>query len=256
MDSRTPTKTFAPNYLVGEALSYGFDYDGVLAARRGYAHDVWRRYGIVRYSADGPTFLGLALACDVDVPAGVNVVITGDLASFSIFPYADVRRGTGISQTAIDFRYTYQLGNTPVVALFPRLGFYNSAGEIMADDPIGATPGVQDPLADGVIFLAYELIDGALNGYDDPTTLSHEMVHLLTDVPHTGGSLANAAWYNVLNVFSHRGETRPVWNGQPGSAAAVSEQSWRTDLLTLVSVAYLGSEYDPCAMSGASPWLF
>jgi hypothetical protein len=251
-DPLSPPRFFSPRWVVGTQLT-GTSFGGALDAQRAYADDEWNRFGVVHYGYSGPTFLGLEAACGVAVPRyGVNELINGPLADFPTFPFYDLRRADLKSQTAVDFRNTYQNAATPVVAMFPVLGHYDQDG-VIRDNPqtLGATPGVVDPYADGVIFLKYQ------TSY--PMPLAHEMIHLLTGQKHDESSRSlvwsiNTGGFGILNLFSETFDSGWVWNGRYGSEAGVDYQAWRSSLLTLVSVDY-SSNYNQCTDARGSLWL-
>jgi hypothetical protein len=245
-----------PRWLVASELGNraGVDYDLVLRTQRDYAHGEWTLYAVVRYDGDGsPSFRGLDLACGVKINDAAAALFTDPYGAFRVFPYEDLRRDDRSSLDAREFKRAYVGGGTtPAVALFSLLGFYNASGDVVERrGTFGATPGVTDVLATGVIFLAFDSV--FVTGL--PTPLGHEMIHLLTNTSHAAGDARAEAWYRVLNLFSQPGETLPLWNGRQGSEARVSDQTFRPDLLTLVSVRYLGVDQDQCVTARSSQWL-
>ncbi len=241
----------SPRWIAGQLLASNLDLNGAIEAQREYASATWARAGVVRYEI-GPRFLAHDLACGVELGLVALEFPIDTLTGFNVFPDLDDRRDSLISQEAIQFRTQYQLGNTPVVGVFPWLGRYDALGALRRDpDALGSTPGVLDTRAQGVIILAYDAI--GQGGYRH--VLAHEMVHLLTGRAHEGPAFV--AWDAFLTVFSRRFATnKPVWNGRSGSEAGIMYRDWSETLLTLASVKDGSFVYDQCAEGRSSSWLW
>lgn len=252
---RQSVLTFSPAFRYSPILDT-LGGAALLDRQAEWANPRWRDVNVVKYGlGSGWNFNGLDSACSVAIQHGAYQLYQGAYRDRLVFPWvrSNLRTATYEAQT-VSSEVNAGFGG---VVSFLFLGHLDNQDRVVTDSAtLGATPGVTDPTAPGVILLSHYSIRNSRILRDIPTILAHEMVHLLTGHHHLDGSSEEQYWSQVMNVYSEHGLTLPVWDGHsaPGSAAS-TVQLWRPEGLTLVETTAGQLILNQCVEARGSTWL-
>lgn len=220
-----------------------------------YALDTWQNMGVVFYHDNNPLNAGSAPSVDSLGPAcGINVsdepilsraTLSQDLDSFPVFPVWKKTTYGIVDSLASDkarlFLSTYRSPDGgPLVVLVPLIGFLDASDMVIPMAIFGATPGLEDRTLDGSIWLASETLKGDSALQVEPMLLSHEMIHLLDDVPHNDPRPQVKAWGKICHIFTAApicGQYSWVWDADLASPGVRQSPAFESRILTLVQTS-------------------
>ncbi len=253
---RQPQLTFSPAFRYSPILDT-LGGAALVDRQAQWATSRWRDMNVVKYGlGSGWNFNGLDSACNVSVQYGAYQLYLGAYRELFVFPYVRSNRVTATLEAQTVSAEVVSGGRMGGVVSFPFLGYVDDAGRVVLDTAtLGATPGVADPTAPGLILLSHGSIRNSRTLPGIPSILAHEMVHLLTGHHHRDGSPEELYWSQVMNVYSEPGLTLPVWDGRSAPGTSAAAQDWRPERLTLVETTVGGWVLNQCAEARASSWL-